>query len=329
MKNNKIIANKITHYGRQLYDVAAIYTLSAQPGTLISENYIDSIYKAPYAHIPSHWFYLYTDEGSAGITVKNNWTPSQKYLQNANGPGNLWENNGPAVSETIKKTAGLESRYHYLLSAKQPYNKNFSVNHEQPVIIELTTSTKQAINIGILKQVLAANKVDSNTIYQWNNHTVVFAMVEDAFVLKSKIQKEFPATQIRVYYDSFYEFNRKQCADTSTAKEWDHILLTANLVADPKKQKEYMDYHASQFEKWPEVSWGFCNASFQQLLIYRNGRQLMLVISIPKGKSLDKLNPKTRENNPRVDDWNRLMKNYQEGIEGTETGETWVFLEKL
>lgn len=87
-----------------------------------------------------------------------------------------------------------------------------------------------------------------------------------------------------------------------------------------------MQYHATQYQQWPEVSKGFCNAQFQQLLVYRNGRQLMLVISIPKGASLDALNPKTTENNPRVNDWNKLMAKYQEGIEGTEKGETWVFL---
>jgi L-rhamnose mutarotase/Right handed beta helix region len=329
MKSNKVIANKITRYGRQLYDVAAIYTLSAQPGTEISENYIDSIYKARYAHIPSHWFYLYTDEGSSGITVKNNWTPSEKYLQNANGPGNFWANNGPTVSRKIKEAAGLEPHHRYLLSEKDAYNKNFPINHEQPVIIELVSATNQSIDIGKLKQVLVENKIDPNTVYQWNNHTAVFARVEDAFVLKNRLQKEFPNAQARIYYDSFYEFNRKHCTDTTSSGEWEHILLTANLVANTKKQQEYLDYHAAQFQKWPEVSKGFCNASFQQLLIYRNGRQLMLVISIPKGESLNKLNPKTTENNPRVDEWNKLMKNYQEGIEGTKPGETWVFLKKL
>lgn len=127
----------------------------------------------------------------------------------------------------------------------------------------------------------------------------------------------------------FYEFNRKYCDDKNVAKEWDHILLTCNLVADKKMQEEYLNYHATQFEKWPEVAKGFCNAGFQQLLIYKNGRQLVLVISIPKGESLDKLNPKTVENNPRVDEWNKIMSKYQEGIEGTKKGETWIFLKPL
>jgi hypothetical protein len=129
MKNNTVFANKIHHYAKHLYDVAGIYTLSAQPGTLISENYIDSIYKAPYAHIPKHWFYLYSDEGTSYITVKNNWCPSAKFLQNANGPGNTWENNGPLVSDSIKHSAGLETSYQYLLKGITVNLHHWPINH--------------------------------------------------------------------------------------------------------------------------------------------------------------------------------------------------------
>ena len=55
----------------------------------------------------------------------------------------------------------------------------------------------------------------------------------------------------------------------------------------------------------------------------------MLVISIPKCENLDALNPKTVENNPRMDEWNKRMKKYQEGIEGTKKGETWVFFQPV
>jgi hypothetical protein len=56
---------------------------------------------------------------------------------------------------------------------------------------------------------------------------------------------------------------------------------------------------------------------------------LVLIISIPKGKTLDELNPKTTENNPKMNEWNKIMGKYQEGIEGTKKGETWVFLKPL
>lgn len=118
LKENKIIQNKVTHYGKRMYDVGGIYTLSAQPGTLIEGNYIDSIYKAPYPHDPDHWFYFYLDEGSSYITIKNNWSPAVKVMKNANGPGNTWENNGPLVADAIRQNAGLTPAYKYLLKDK-------------------------------------------------------------------------------------------------------------------------------------------------------------------------------------------------------------------
>jgi len=114
MRDNRVFANYIHHYAKHNFDVAGIYTLSVQTRSTISENVVDSIYAPSYTHDPNHWFYLYTDEGSSFITMKDNWTPTEKYLKNANGPGNTWENNGPMVSPEIKKRAGLEEKYLYL-----------------------------------------------------------------------------------------------------------------------------------------------------------------------------------------------------------------------
>ena len=328
MTNNKITGNKIHHYGKHNYDCAGIYTLSAQPNSFITENYIDSIYKAPYAHLPSHWFYIYTDEGSSYFTVKNNWTPSLKYLQNSSGPGNEWTNNGPDVNVTVKSNAGLQTSYQYLAKEKTANLNKFPINKEHNEVIELVVKENETLDIQKLKVVLLNNNMDTSAIYQWKNHYVIFDKVKDIAVMQGRLQNNFPDAQVKVYHDMFYEFNRSHCDDKAVAKEWSHIILTVNLVADKKMQQEYLDYHATQFEKWPEISKGFCNASFQQLLIYKNGRQLVLIISIPKGESLDNLNPKTTENNPRVDEWNKLMSKYQEGIEGTKKGETWVFLKK-
>ena len=116
MRNNRVHANLIHHYAKHMYDVAGIYTLGSQPKSYVTENCVHSIYKPGYVHDPNHWFYLYTDEGSSFITVRDNWTEGEKYLQNANGPGNVWENNGPKVDSVIRERAGLEAEYKDLLN---------------------------------------------------------------------------------------------------------------------------------------------------------------------------------------------------------------------
>jgi hypothetical protein len=329
MENNVIKANKIHHYGKRMYDVAGIYTLSAQPNSIIEENVVDSIYKASYAHLPDHWFYIYTDEGTSNFTIQRNWTPSQKYLQNANGPGNIWQNNGNLVSDIIKQNAGLEPRYRQLLKYNAKSSAAQAINlADQAVVFEIVFSTKEKNNINDVKSFCISNHITLSSIYQWENRTIIYTRTKTPITLQQTLKDKLKAT-VNLYDNIFYNFQRSKNCQQETAKEWEHVILSANLVKDEKMQQEYLSAHATQFDKWPELSQGFCNAEFQQLVIYRNGRQLMLIISIPKGKTLDELNPKTTANNPRVNEWNELMKKYQEGIPGTKPGEVWVFFERL
>lgn len=329
MKNNTITANRIHHYGKHMYDVAGIYTLSAQPESFITENVVDSIYKAPFAHLPEHWFYLYTDEGSSYFTIKNNWTPTEKYLQNANGPGNLWENNGPKVAENIKQNAGLEKPFQYLLREQAIYsNRGINQAEAKSVVFELIYKSNNLPGKNTLETFAKENNLLPSSIYKWNNRLVIYTSSLKVESLQPTL-KRLNASEIKLYDNLFYDFNReKNCGDKPVA-EWDNIILSANLVNDEKMQKEYLDYHKTQFEKWPEISKGFCNAEFQRLAIFKKDRQLMLIISIPKGKKLDDLNPKTTLNNPKVDEWNAIMKKYQEGIEGTKPDEVWVFFKPI
>jgi len=192
---------------------------------------------------------------------------------------------------------------------------------KQPVIIELIISKGAAFKYADFTNIKGYGIQDIN---QWHNRVIVYAETTRAKALEARISKDFPKEKMVVFAHPFYNFNRKNCSDKAIAPKWDNIIMSANLVVDPKMQQEYLNYHATQFQKWPEVSQGFCNANFQQLLVFKTGRQLMLVISIPKGKSLDELNQLTTKNNPRVNDWNNMMKKYQEGIEGTKKGEVWV-----
>ncbi|RZK37672.1 MAG: L-rhamnose mutarotase [Pedobacter sp.] len=329
MKNNTITANKIHHYGKHMYDVAGIYTLSAQPESFITENVIDSIYKAPYAHLPEHWFYLYTDEGSSYFNVKNNWTPTEKYLQNANGPDNLWESNGPKVSNEIIQRAGLEKPFQFLLKEKSVYsNRGINQAEDKSVVFELIFKDDKVPSNKALETFAKENNLLSTSIYKWNNRLIIYTSSLKVESLQQTL-KRLNAAEIKLFDNLFYDFNREKNCGDKPVEEWDNIILSANLVEDVKMQKEYLDYHKTQFEKWPEISKGFCNAEFQRLAIFKKDRQLMLIISIPKGKKLDDLNPKTTLNNPKVDEWNAIMKKYQEGIEGTKPNEVWVFFKPI
>lgn len=198
---------------------------------------------------------------------------------------------------------------------------------QYPSVIEIVNKGDARLHLSDVVSFCKENKLDTNSVYEWNKHWVIYSYFTDINAVKAKLEKSFPTTQVKLYERPFYIFDRKKCAKDDVAKEWTNVIMSANLVKDTVMQKQYMEYHRTQFEKWPEVSKGFCNANFQQLLVFRTGRQLMLVISIPKGEKLDDLNPKTTENNPRVDQWNALMSKYQEGVEDAPVGTSWVMFE--
>jgi hypothetical protein len=119
LRDNLIFANHVHNVGQRLGDLGGIYLLSAQPGTIVAENSISDIQPSSFVPDPNHWFYLYLDEGSSFITVRDNWCPAEKFLKNANGPGNVWTNNGPQVSEIVKNAAGLEPAFQNLVKPNQ------------------------------------------------------------------------------------------------------------------------------------------------------------------------------------------------------------------
>ena len=73
MQNNRIVGNRVSHYARLLYDAGAIYTLSNQPGSVISGNIISMPYPAPYA-TNDRGFRIYLDARTDGFTIENNKT---------------------------------------------------------------------------------------------------------------------------------------------------------------------------------------------------------------------------------------------------------------
>lgn len=109
MRNNRIIANYIHDFARQLYDVGGIYTLSAQPGSEIKYNRIEDMCKAPYA-TNDRAFYIYFDEATDGYTVTDNWCPDKNFGYNQPGPNMVIKDNGPKVSKRIKDNAGLTKK---------------------------------------------------------------------------------------------------------------------------------------------------------------------------------------------------------------------------
>ncbi|MEN8879971.1 MAG: sodium/solute symporter [Polaribacter sp.] len=179
-----------------------------------------------------------------------------------------------------------------------------------------------------LDSLLKSNKIDKSKLLKWNNHI--------AFLGKESLSNKNLVSDlmslnigfIKVYSETIYEFNNKRdCDDSFIAKNTKTHLLSVNLVKGKTEQNEYLEYHKTQKQEWPELSQGFCKEGFQSLKMFKKGRQIMLLITIPREMDLGEMSSKNSENNPKVREWDDLMFDYQEGLPGTDPNQKWVLFE--
>src|SRR5690606_1102566 len=197
-------------YGKHLYDVAGIYTLSAQPGTVIKANSIDSIYKARYAHLPHHWFYLYTDEGTSYTTVSGNWYPADKTLQNANGPGNTWDDNGPTVDRTVREKAGLISDFEHLVEHRAPYDNRYQINNHvaftKPMIVQVEAAGRDDIDRSMLEALARKQGEPQPVVRGWKDRYVLITKEAVAKKFHGAMSALYSGVRTTVFDDLFYVF---------------------------------------------------------------------------------------------------------------------------
>ncbi len=90
MRNNRIVANRVSQYAKMLYDAGGIYTMSNQPGSLIHDNDVAEPYASPYA-TNLRAFPIYFDACTDGFKVFGNRLATnarlkEKYGYNTPGP---------------------------------------------------------------------------------------------------------------------------------------------------------------------------------------------------------------------------------------------------
>ena len=115
MRGNRILNNEVHHTSRVLCDAGGIYTLSLQPDSVMSGNYIHDITLPAWADYDTAGIYM--DEQTAGYTVENNVIENAKSVwRNRNGEDAYDEKtifidqSKKPAAKSIKKNAGI-SKY--------------------------------------------------------------------------------------------------------------------------------------------------------------------------------------------------------------------------
>lgn len=206
---------------------------------------------------------------------------------------------------------------------------SYAQNASSTSVLQLQDMAGKPLPPAKLQALCQQQGLPVSSIYRWGNYLLVYGPTDHIKRLMFSLKRDYTTARLQLYEAPFYRFDRSRCDDKTLAKRWDNFILTTQLVEDTLQQRRYLALHQSQAREWPEVSQGFCQASFQQLLVFEQNHQLLVIISVPKGKTLDELNPKTTENNPRVDQWNQLMKQFQRPLPEADSTQTWVSFEPV
>ena len=108
------------------------------------------------------------------------------------------------VSEIVKLNSGLLKEFNYLAKDKTSVTVKQPINEEHNEVIELVVKENKSLDAVKLKLLLNSNNIDSSAVYQWQNHYVVFAKVQDVGVMQGRLKNNFPDAEVKVYHDLFY-----------------------------------------------------------------------------------------------------------------------------
>lgn len=101
--------------------------------------------------------------------------------------------------------------------------------------------------------------------------------------------------------------------------------LALDLKDDPAIIKQYDDYHQ---DVWPEVLQSLGDSGIETMSIYRTGNRLIMQLetkdsfSFEEKASMDLANPKVQE-------WEKLMSEFQQRIPWASPNTKWVLTEEV
>ena len=101
--------------------------------------------------------------------------------------------------------------------------------------------------------------------------------------------------------------------------------LALDLKEDENKIKAYDDYHKNV---WPEIEDSLKEAGILDMEIYRTGNRLFMILKVPSEFSFDKKKALDMAN-PKVQEWETLMSQFQEPLAWSKPGEKWLLMERI
>ncbi len=101
--------------------------------------------------------------------------------------------------------------------------------------------------------------------------------------------------------------------------------LCCDLKNDSKLIAQYKAHHK---QVWPEIIKSITDSGILHMEIYNKGNRLFMIIEATASFSFEEKN-KLDANNPKVQEWEQLMWQYQQQVPFANKAEKWVLLDKI
>ncbi|RZK41001.1 MAG: L-rhamnose mutarotase [Pedobacter sp.] len=105
----------------------------------------------------------------------------------------------------------------------------------------------------------------------------------------------------------------------------DRYCFTLDLKDDQKSISTYKSYHRSV---WPEVKDCLKEVGVLNLEIYLVANRLFMIMEVDDDFSFEEKN-RTDAANIKVQEWEKLMWNFQKGLPWAKPGEKWVMMDQI
>lgn len=101
--------------------------------------------------------------------------------------------------------------------------------------------------------------------------------------------------------------------------------LALDLKDDPQLINEYKRYHQNV---WPEITQSIRDSGIEAMEIYLLGTRMFMIMDVNAGFSFD-AKAEADRNNPKVQEWEKLMWRFQQPTPQARPGEKWLLMETI
>ncbi|KAA5823790.1 L-rhamnose mutarotase [Algibacter amylolyticus] len=103
--------------------------------------------------------------------------------------------------------------------------------------------------------------------------------------------------------------------------------FSCDLKDDSKLIAEYKEHHAAG-NAWPEITKSIKDAGIIDMEIYLIGNRMFMIMEVDD--TFDPVNKAEQDViNPKVQEWENLMWDYQQELPWAKSGEKWMALEQI